>query len=69
MFVELTRLSDGMKVAIRAETICRVYDVGEEEEDGAVRPPHTLVVTIDGDMIRCTEDYSSVMESIRLCEL
>lgn len=68
-FIELTCLSDERLVSVRAETINRVYDMGEENEDGAERPAHTLVITNDGGMIRCTDDYQSVMDNIRLSEM
>lgn len=68
-FIEVTCLADGLRVAMRVDCVVSVYEVGEENDDGAIRPPHTAIQLSDGRIIRVTNKYQDVLRMIWESEL
>lgn len=68
-FIELTCLDDGMRAAVRTDTILRVFDVGESMDDGASRPAHVQISFNDGSILRVQDKYESVLNKIWESEL
>lgn len=68
-FIEVTCLADGMRAAIRAEHVTSVYDVEEQEDDGAKRPAHVQIIMSNGTCLRVSDSYDDVKQKIWEAEL